>query len=539
MLLRFSLATDGDVHLAIADPRDPAATMIAEIPDPAHMTGAPARYRQDVARSRRDFIAAFGTPSFGVWSPVGRQVEITGPIFFDLLDGQAGGQAAGAPNAVEIHPILRLVSLGSRSSNALLSAAESSSVDAIANAALRDYQIPGMSIAIVKNGVVSYTRGYGYSNVESLTVATPQTQYQIGSVTKQITAALILQLAAEHRLSLDDRVTKYFPFFRSASKVRIRDLLGQRSGIADYNSAWMLAAAAPQLLRGAIGHEGLVRVIAGRSLAFRPDAMFQYSNSNYLLLGLIAERIARKPLATLMEDRFFAPLSMRRTILGMAAYCRGDAACGYSKTPLGVTAITPWRSDWTYSAGGVTSTASDLARWDIALMTGRILPAWAFAAMITPRRDSGYGYGVFAYSESGHRIVWHDGTVYGFKAMNSLVLPERDAVVVLCNADYAHAAVVAMRIESALFSIPGGEAERPDVQLPLFAFSLAALFGLLPVAAMLLLRRRLVLGSACAVLAYAGGVYFWPAGLAFALAGIVIVSWRPGKGKIPTGHAFT
>ena len=531
-LLRFSLATDGDVHLAIADPHDPAATMIAEIPDPGRMTGAPVRYRNDVARSRRDFIAEFGTPSFGVWTPVGQQIEITGPVFFDLLDGQAGGQAGGAPNAVEIHPVLSIARAGS-SSGALLSPAESTSVDAIAARALHDYQIPGMSIAIVRNGVVAYARGYGYSNVTALRPAVAETQYQIGSVTKQFTAALVLQLAAQRRLSLDDPVTKFFPFFRSASKVSIRDLLGQRSGIADYNSAWMLVAAAPQLLRGAIGHEGLVRVIAGRSLAFRPDAMFQYSNSNYLLLGLIAERTTHKPLASLMEEQFFAPLGMRRTLLGTVAYCRGDAACGYSKTPLGVTAITPWKSDWTYSAGGVTSTAADLAKWDVALMSGRVLPPRGFAAMIRPRRDSGYGYGVFAYRQDGHWIVWHDGTVYGFKAMNSLVLPQRDGVIVLCNADYAHAAIVAMRIESVLFHIAGGSDERPDLQLPLFAFSVATGLALLPLAAMVAFRRRLVLGSLCAGLTYVGGIYFWPAGLALALAGIIIVCWKPAKEKSP------
>jgi len=108
VLLRYSLASDGDVHLAIADPHDAASTMIAEIPDPNRMDGAPPRYRQEVARTRRQFIAAFGAPSFGVWRPVGREIEITGPVFFDLLVGQAGGQAAGAPSAVEIHPVLRL-----------------------------------------------------------------------------------------------------------------------------------------------------------------------------------------------------------------------------------------------------------------------------------------------------------------------------------------------------------------------------------------------------------------------------------------------
>lgn len=112
MLLRFSLAGDGDIHLAIADPRDPSVTMIAEIPDPGRMAGAPRRYRNDVANTRRSFIAAFGVPSFGVWRSAERQVEITGPLFFDLLAGQVGGRAAGAPNGIEIHPVLRIAPAG-------------------------------------------------------------------------------------------------------------------------------------------------------------------------------------------------------------------------------------------------------------------------------------------------------------------------------------------------------------------------------------------------------------------------------------------
>lgn len=116
VLLRFSLASDGDIHLAIGDPHNHTATMIAEIPDPARMNGAPARYRDEVARARREFTAVFGAPSFGVWRAAGRQIEITGPVFFDLLTGEVGGQAAGAPSAVEIHPVLRIVALERRES---------------------------------------------------------------------------------------------------------------------------------------------------------------------------------------------------------------------------------------------------------------------------------------------------------------------------------------------------------------------------------------------------------------------------------------
>ena len=107
-LLRFTLATDGDIHLAVAEPGKPDATMIAEIPDPARMTGAPKKYREEVGVTRRAFIRAFGAPMLNAWHDVNREVAITGPIFFDLISSQIGGSAAGAPTAVEIHPVLRL-----------------------------------------------------------------------------------------------------------------------------------------------------------------------------------------------------------------------------------------------------------------------------------------------------------------------------------------------------------------------------------------------------------------------------------------------
>lgn len=107
-LLRFTLATDGDIHLAIADPHDADVTMIAEIPDPARMGGAPKKYRDEIAKTRRDFIRTFRGPQLNAWDEVHREVVITGPIFFDQEHGQIGGRYAGAANAIEIHPVLRI-----------------------------------------------------------------------------------------------------------------------------------------------------------------------------------------------------------------------------------------------------------------------------------------------------------------------------------------------------------------------------------------------------------------------------------------------
>lgn len=107
-LLRFTLSDDGDIHLAIAQPGNRAATMIAEIPDPARMNGAPAKYRDEVGKTRADFIRVLGAPRLDRWQTVNRQVTVTGPIFFDALFGQVGGPAGGVSNGIEIHPVLRI-----------------------------------------------------------------------------------------------------------------------------------------------------------------------------------------------------------------------------------------------------------------------------------------------------------------------------------------------------------------------------------------------------------------------------------------------
>ena len=107
-LLRFTLAADGDIHLAIAQPGQPDQTMIAEIPDPVRMTGAPKKYRDEVASTRRNFVRIFGRPMWVAWRDVNREVIVTGPIFFDREHGQIGGRFGGAPNSIEIHPVLHL-----------------------------------------------------------------------------------------------------------------------------------------------------------------------------------------------------------------------------------------------------------------------------------------------------------------------------------------------------------------------------------------------------------------------------------------------
>ena len=388
-------------------------------------------------------------------------------------------------------------------------------VDAIAAQALARYQIPGMSVAIVEHGRLVYARGYGERDVRLRLPAIARTQYGIGSVTKQFVAAEVLGLAARGKLSLDEPIGSLFGD-GPAARVTIRQLLSQRSGIADYNTPLAVLREAPSYVTGTFGPRRIASLVLSQGPGYAPGSKFDYSNANYILLGLIVERVTGLSLAAALERDLFDPLRMHDTALSDAPWCSGDASCGYSKTPIGVVAVQPWDANMTYAAGGLRSTVLDLARWDLALMQGPLALRVAFDRMRAVSADSQYGFGEFAYPVPQNQVVvWHDGTVYGFKAMNSIVLPSRDAVVVLANADYAHAPIVATQIENALWGIPGGEREGLDANLPRYSYAIALVCAIVPLLVLAIRRRRSWPALLLAALAYVGGVYLWYLGVVF------------------------
>ncbi len=379
-----------------------------------------------------------------------------------------------------------------------------------------------MSIAIVEGGRLRYARGFGVRDRALDMPATARTRYGIGSLTKQLVAAATLQLVQRRELSLDEPIGRFFGP-GPAAHVSIRDLLDQRSGIPDYNQPGALVQELPWLVSGASSQRELAREIVARALTFRPGTRFAYSNSNYVLLGVILRRVTGVSPARLLRKNIFAPLGMTASALADARACDGDTSCAYSKTPFGVRAVTPWSVGLTSTAGGVVSDVLDLARWDIGLMDGRVLETPMFRAMIDPIGRGGYAFGEYAYRDTaGDTIVWHDGTVYGYKAMNILIPRRRDAIVVLCNADYAHAQIIAMQIDRAMFGVPGGGHEPRDLALPGYTYPIALVSLVVPVALAFLRRKRYGRALILSFCAYLGGVYLWFLAPAFAALAIAL-----------------
>lgn len=309
-------------------------------------------------------------------------------------------------------------------------------VDSFVNANMASRHLIGVSIGLLAEGRVVLLRGYGLSHRESSTPVDTLTRFAVGSVTKQFTAAVILQLAAEHKLSLDDKVSKWFPDITRANDIAVRDLLGHVSGYPDY---YPLDFVDRRMLRP-ITADSLIRWYGKQPLDFDPGTRWSYSNTGFIMLGRIAELAGGEPLARQMRERIFRPLGMTST-----QYEPRDEmpprAQGYSWFAMGdPMPAEPEGGGWAAAAGGIWSTPSDLLKWDAALMDGRVIGREWLQQMTTPRHlangaSTGYGFGLGIGVAGGDTIWSHGGAVSGFAAQNTLVPSSHSAVVVLSNAE--------------------------------------------------------------------------------------------------------
>jgi D-alanyl-D-alanine carboxypeptidase len=292
----------------------------------------------------------------------------------------------------------------------------------------------GATVAVVENGRVILARGFGRRSLDSPAAVDDDTLFGFGSVTKQFTAAAALLLAERGQLSVEDRVAKYYPELTRASDITILDLMNHVSGYTDYYpldfvDRRMLAPIAP---------DDLLRRYAGAPLDFDPGTRWSYSNTGFVLLGRIVERASGQPLGTFFRENIFTPLGMSHTLYEPAA---DDArvARGYTSFALApLTRATREGPGWVGPAGGIYSTAADVARWDVALMDGRVLKPGSWKLMSTPRllangRSSNYGCGLSVGTRDNLTVFTHGGAVSGFIARNTFIPQTRSAVVVAIN----------------------------------------------------------------------------------------------------------
>ncbi len=299
--------------------------------------------------------------------------------------------------------------------------------------ALRTGVAPGIAVAVVLHGAIVYEGGFGEADVSEHIPVTAHTPFSIGSLTKQFTAAAILLLVQERRVALDDPLSKYVPSLPNASRMTIRMLLNQTSGLHNYpllsEHAWPT--------QGHIPLAKIVAILATDPTDFKPGTKLAYSNANYAALAAVVEKAGGEPFGAFLEKHIFGPLDMKDSGFGYAAQRRGNLAVGYAN---GAAERPALGLDLYSGACGIVASADDLARWDISLMRASLLPQPMIAQMWNTGRLIGgqsvpYGMGWVPATVDGTREVWHNGLAPGVGGYcYNAIFPDRGlAVVVLTN----------------------------------------------------------------------------------------------------------
>ena len=314
-------------------------------------------------------------------------------------------------------------------------------IDKAAADALAKSGVPSASVAVVKDGQIVYLKAYGDAKLEPKTPAASAMRYSIGSISKQFTAASILLLQERGKLSLDDKVSKFIPDLTRADEVTIRQLLSHTSGYQDY---WPQDYVMPNMLKP-VTTKAILDQWARKPLDFDPGANWQYSNTNYVIAGMIVEKASGQPLFEFLQQNIFKPLAMK-SVADIDRARLGDTdPVGYLRYALGPLRPAPATGDgWLFAAGELAMTAEDLAKWDISMINRALLKPASYKQFETEvELNNGlgthYGLGVDVRMQNGHRAVSHGGEVSGFTAENTVFPDDRAAIVVLTNQDAANA----------------------------------------------------------------------------------------------------
>lgn len=297
--------------------------------------------------------------------------------------------------------------------------------------------VPSASIAVVKDGAVVYVKAYGDAKLEPKTPATIKMRYSIGSISKQFTAAAILLLQEQGKLSLDDKVAKYIPDLTRANEVTIRQLLSHTAGYQDY---WPQDYVMKPMLEP-ISAQKIMDTWAKKPLDFEPGTKWQYSNTGYVIAGAIVEKVARMPFFQFLQQNIFKPLNMTSVMSVDKGRLPESDPIGYLRYALGPLRGAPKEgTGWLFAAGELAMTAEDLAKWDISIIDRKLLKPSSYLALGTETllKDglgTNYGLGVTVTSPGGHRALSHGGGVSGFTTSNIVFPDDRVAVVVLTNLD--------------------------------------------------------------------------------------------------------
>jgi CubicO group peptidase (beta-lactamase class C family) len=334
---------------------------------------------------------------------------------------------------------------------------KASKIDELMKAYSTTGQFNGTVLA-AENGKVIYKKGFGLANMEWNLPNEPDVKFRLGSITKQFTAMLTLQLVEQGKLKLDGKITDYLPDYRKdvGERVTIHHLLTHTSGIPSYTSAPKFME---DVSRNPYAVSDFVKKYASGDLEFEPGAKWSYNNSGYFLLGAIIERVTGKPYEQVLKENILDPVGMKNT-----GYDRHDTliakrANGYGKTPLGYRNAPYLDMSIPYAAGSMYSTVEDLYLWDQALYTDKLISAKSRELMFTPTlQNYAYGWVVtkapLAPSKEPVTIVTHGGGINGFNTLIVRLVNDKHLVVLLSNVNTPRLDEISRQIGSILYNQP-------------------------------------------------------------------------------------
>ncbi len=305
--------------------------------------------------------------------------------------------------------------------------------------------VPGIAIAVVRNGTVIKARGYGFANLELEAPVTPKTLFGLGSISKQFVATAIMQLVEDGKVRLDDPITRYIDSLPAHwGRITVRHLLTHTSGVPEEH--WL-----PNFVefdRFEHNHLDVLRTVFADSLESAPGAVWAYRNSGYRMLGMIIERASGESLWSFLERRIFAPIGMTATRSSNPKTLIAHRAKGYGREHGRIVNRDAVTESAAFSEGALMSSVLDLARWDSSLYHPRILTQASLDQMWTPvvladGKPYPYGYGWMLAPTNGFRTVSHGGSLPGFLTNISRYVAKGLTVVALGNAEWADPAMLA------------------------------------------------------------------------------------------------
>jgi D-alanyl-D-alanine carboxypeptidase len=324
----------------------------------------------------------------------------------------------------------------------------SASIDNFVQSRIQKRHIPGVSVAIVRDGKLVRANGYGLANVELSVPATERTVYQLASVTKTFTATAVMMLVEEGKLKLDDKITALLRDLPAAwEKVTVSHLLNHTSGIKSYTSTKDFFKHS----RKDFSQREILDLVAKEPLEFAPGEKWRYNNSGYFLLGMLIEKVTGKKYGEFLDERIFKPLGMTQTRVNDLHAVIPNRAQGYTwdgKQIRNGEYVSPTQP---FSAGMLVSSVADLVKWDAALCTETLLKRSTLEQMWTPTKltkgePANYGFGWEVSKVNGHRLVSHGGGIPGFSTYLARFVDDNLSVIVLTNEDGGNAASIARGI---------------------------------------------------------------------------------------------